>query len=85
MPEAYIIDSVWLGILGGLGGLLLAIVGWIARAFWKRLDQRDARMDRNKAEVLDLIKESAKRSEERFRAASAQLEKLCAKLDGNYE
>ena len=81
MPEAYTIDSVWLSILSGLGGLLLFVAGLVARAFWKRLDQQDARMDRDKAEVLDLIKQSEKRSEERSQAATAQFEKLDKKAD----
>ena len=81
MPEAYTIDSVWLSILSGLGGLLLFVAGLVARAFWKRLDQQDVRMDRDKAEVLDLIKQSEKRSEERSQAATAQFEKLDKKAD----
>ena len=89
MPEAYTIDSVWLGILSGFGGLLLVVAGWVARVFWKRMDrdqeQRDAKMDRNKAEVLDLIKQSAKRREEAFRAATVQREKLDKKMDANHE
>ena len=83
MPDNYTIDAVSLWILSGLGGLLLLVAGWVARAFWKRQDQQDKRMDRDRAEVLDLIKQSAKRREEAFRATTAQFEKLDKKLDRN--
>ena len=82
MPDTYTIDAVSLWILSGLGGLLLLVAGWVARAFWKRQDQQDKRMDRDRAEVLDLIKQAEKRSEERFRATTAQFEKQDKKIDG---
>ena len=83
MPDTYTIDAVSLWILSGLGGLLLLVAGWVARAFWKRQDQQDKRMDRDRAEVLDLIKQAEKRSEERFRATTAQFEKQDKKIDEN--
>ena len=68
------IDDVTIAIAGGILTAAAALLGWIARTFFKR-------MDRDKDEVIALIKESDKRSSENIRATNGQFEKLDGKID----
>ena len=63
------IDKVTLAIAGGILTVAAALLGWLARTFFKR-------MDRDKDEVIALIKDSETRSSENFRAINGQLETL---------
>ena len=67
--ESITIDYVTLAIAGGILTVAAALLGWIARIFFKR-------MDRDKDEVIALIKDSETRSSENFRAINGQLETL---------
>ena len=66
------IDKVTLAIAGGILTVAAALLGWLARTFFKRMDRdkdevialiKDSgkRMDRDKDEVIALIKDSDKR------------------------
>ena len=83
----YEVLAIASGILAAVGGLL----GWLARTYFKRMDRdrdelnermdrdRDElnkRMVRDKAEVIDMLKQSDKRSSENFQAINGQLETL---------
>ena len=64
-----IIDKELIAIVVGILSAAAALLGLLARAHFKR-------MDGDKAELIDLLKQSDKRSSENFRAINGQLETL---------
>ena len=75
-----IIDKELIAIVVGILSVAAALLGWLARAHFKRMDgdkaELIARVDRDKDELIDLLKQSDKRSSENFRAINGQLETL---------
>ena len=74
------IDEVTMSIAGGILTVAAALLGWLARTLFKRMDrdkdELNKRMDRDKDEVIALIKDSETRSGETFQAINGQLEKV---------
>ena len=70
------ITPLHLAILSGIAGLAVALFGGIAKLFWNRLDrymaEQNERMDRAKAEVIALVKQSDERNEKRFEQQEAK-------------
>lgn len=71
--EAFIIDRESIAIVGLLVGATSIVLGWIARAYFSR-------MDRDRKGLNALIEQSAKRNEEQFREINVQLEKMDRKI-----
>lgn len=84
MGQSIIINPQLAWFIYVVGGLALPLAGWAVRALFRRMDrneeERTARMDRDKAEVLELFKQSDRRAEERSRASDDQRDRDKAEL-----
>ena len=96
MGDTFIITPQDLALLGAIVSLALTVFGGIAKLLWNRMDrdtaERNARMDRDKAEVIALIKQLEAKNKERdarderyhreIRAELRDLNKRVSRLEG---